>query len=115
SEDVQAYVSRQIDKEPLADDRFREALREFTVDRADVDLARPTESNSGRYWYNLHVVLVMQDRQRMNDLHRLRLLRDRSLQIADKKGYVMRTFALVPDHLHMALRGNIENSPEELA
>src|SRR5207237_8121693 len=49
---VEAYVRNQVPKEALADERFRELLSAFTVVNPDVDLSEPTESNSGRYWYN---------------------------------------------------------------
>ena len=38
--------------------RFCAMLAQFTRTFADVDLAAPTESSRGRYWYNLHVVLI---------------------------------------------------------
>ena len=32
-----------------------------------------------------------------------------------KRGYAISTRSVMPDHLHLALRGNIEQSPEEIA
>ena len=63
---VEAYIQNQVANEPLADEGFREKLA-FTVVNQDVDLSQPIESNSGRYWYNLHVVLVVRERYRMAD------------------------------------------------
>ena len=37
-------------------------LKQFTVVCNDVDLSAPTETSHGRYWYNLHVVLVTTER-----------------------------------------------------
>jgi hypothetical protein len=45
---VEAYVHNQVANESLADERFREMLTVFTVADPQVDLSRPTESNSGR-------------------------------------------------------------------
>lgn len=45
--DVGAYIARQVDKESFADVRFREAMRELTVEQRGVDLAEPTATDSG--------------------------------------------------------------------
>ncbi len=60
--EVEAYIRNQVGEERLADQRFREMLKSFTVVNPLVDLSQPTESNSGRYWYNLHLVLVVAER-----------------------------------------------------
>src|SRR5262249_55487500 len=57
--EVEGYIRNQVANEDLADERFREMLASFTVVDPDVDLSVPTETNSGRYWYNLHLVLVV--------------------------------------------------------
>jgi len=59
---VEAYIRNQVPNEALADDRFREMLTSFTVVNPQVDLSQPSESTSGRYWYNLHLVLVTSER-----------------------------------------------------
>jgi REP element-mobilizing transposase RayT len=112
--DVRRYIGRQVPNEPELDPRLRELLTQFTVDR-DVDLAAPSETLSGRYWYNLHIVLVAQGRHRIVDEGGLALLRDPSFRIAEAKGYVIASLSVMPDHLHVALRGNVEHSPHEIA
>lgn len=114
-DEVEAYIRRQVEKEPLADPRFREFLREFTVVDPQVDLSQPTASNSGRYWYNLHLVLVVVERYRFCDRASLTTLRDWSLRIGRKKGYGISTLSVMPDHVHVAMRGDIAHSPEEIA
>jgi REP element-mobilizing transposase RayT len=37
------------------------------------------------------------------------------LKIAEKKKCIIAKFAIMPDHIHIALRGNIELSPYEIA
>lgn len=113
--DVEAYIARQVDKEPFADVRFRDEMREFTVKVRDVDLAEPTATDSGRYWYNLHIVLVVADRRRVVERHQLTILRDTSLRIACKKGWAVSALSVMPDHLHVALRRAVAQSPEEMA
>jgi REP element-mobilizing transposase RayT len=112
---VEAYIERQAAKEAFADDRFRDKVRGFTVVNRDVDLSRPSESRSGRYWYNLHVVLVTLDRTRFSDNQSLTSIRDTALRVAAKKGYSVSRLSVMPDHLHIALRGDIEHSPQDIA
>jgi REP element-mobilizing transposase RayT len=81
----------------------------------DVNLGQPTKTNSGRYWYNLHLVLVASERFRSDDPATLGKIRDTSLRICIKKGYELSTMAVLPDHLHLAVRGAVEQSPEEIA
>ncbi len=90
-------------------------MEEFTVCCPEVDLKQPSESLHGRYWYNLHVVLVAAKRDRITDRKNLATIRDGCFRIAAKKGHAIARLALVPDHLHLALRGNIEQSPQEIA
>lgn len=114
-EQVEQYIQKQVEKEPLADPRFRELLKEFTLSQCGVDLSRPTETRSGCYWYNLHLVLVTQGRYRCGKRETLERLRGWSLRIAAKKGYAISALSVMPDHMHMALRGNVEHSPEQIA
>jgi len=80
-----------------------------------VALDQPSESNSGRYWYNLHVVLLVADRARFrNEADFIKL--DRALvATATKHQYQLAVRAWMPDHLHVALRSNIADSPAEIA
>lgn len=112
---VEAYFRNQVPKESLADERFRDLLTSCTVVNAQVDLSQPTESNSGRYWYNLHLVLVASGRYRLGEPAALAKIRDTALRICVKKGYAASTLAVLPDHLHLAVRGAIAQSPEEIA
>jgi REP element-mobilizing transposase RayT len=112
---VEAYIRNQVPEEALADERFRAMLTAFTVVNPQVDLSVPTETNSGRYWYNLHLVLVVSERYRIGDPTPLARIRDTALQICAKKGYAASTLAVLPDHLHLAVRGAVGQAPEEIA
>jgi len=115
SDVVEDYIRGQVGKADFADPRFQETMRRFTVVSDDVRLAEPSESNSGRYWYNLHLVLVVADRYRITDPEQLGRLRDAALAVAAEGGHRIAALSVMPDHVHMALRGNIERSPEEIA
>jgi REP element-mobilizing transposase RayT len=112
---VEAYIRDQVRNEALADERFRKMLTAFTVVDPQVDLGQPTESNSGRYWYNLHLVLVASERYRIGEAVILAKIRDTALRVCAKKGYAVSALAVMPDHLHLAVRGDIAQSPEEIA
>jgi REP element-mobilizing transposase RayT len=112
---VEAYIRNQVPHEALADERFREMLTAFTVVNPQVDLSEPTESNSGRYWYNLHLVLVVSERYRIGEAATLAKIREMAFRICVKKGYAASTLAVLPDHLHLAIRGAVIQSPEEIA
>mgnify|MGYP000897751410 CR=1 FL=1 len=80
-----------------------------------VRLQEPTATKRGRYWYDLHLVFVTEQRERFVDdssLQRFKLTCEKNAQ---KKGYLLGSFSVMPDHLHLALRGNVEESPEEIA
>jgi REP element-mobilizing transposase RayT len=112
---VEAYIRDQVPREALADERYRELLTSFTIVNPDVDLSVPTESNSGRYWYNLHLVVVASERYRSGEPATLATVRDTAMRVCAKKGYAASALAVLPDHLHVALRGAVVQSPEEIA
>jgi REP element-mobilizing transposase RayT len=112
---VEAYVRNQVPKAALADEQFRKLLTAFTVVPPQVDLSQPTESRSGRYWYDLHLVLVVSGRYRIGEATTLAKIRDTVFRICAKNGYAASTVAVLPDHLHLAVRGAIRQSPEEIA
>jgi REP element-mobilizing transposase RayT len=113
--DVEGYVRKQVGKERFADPRFEAIMRQFTVTCAEVDLAEPSASASGRYWYNLHVVLVVADRFRITNPEKLGQLRDAAFAVADETASRIAAISVMPDHVHMAVRGNNERSPEQIA
>jgi REP element-mobilizing transposase RayT len=112
---VQSYIEAQVANAGLADPRFEAFLEQFTVVDETVDLSEPTATDSGRYWYNLHMVLVVRDRFRITDANRLGRLRDGALRVAQLKGHRIARLSVMPDHLHAAMRGNISHAPGEIA
>jgi len=112
--DVEKYIREQVSRERFVDRGFEQKLKSYTVVNSHVDLIEPTASARGRYWYNLHLVLVTEGRHRIGNVAQLCLLRDTCEGIAAKKEYSISTLSLMPDHLHVALRGNIEHSPAEI-
>jgi REP element-mobilizing transposase RayT len=112
--DVENYIRDQVQRGDFADPRFAERMKRYTVVRDDVDLAQPFAAERGRYWYNLHLVLTVAGRYRMGEDAALSRLRDEAFVLASRQRYLIKTLSLMPDHIHTALRGNIEQSPLEI-
>jgi REP element-mobilizing transposase RayT len=113
--DVESYIEQQARKERFADPRWAAAVESLAYSDPAVDLGKPTESLSGRYWFNLHVVLVCPRHEPICDWTVMKIIRDTSLRIAGKKGQSISRLSVMPDHLHLALRGKIEESPAQIA
>jgi REP element-mobilizing transposase RayT len=112
---VEAYIESQVDKERFVDWRFSDFLKRFTVRDDSIRLNEPFATNSGRYWYHLHLVLVTDFRMRITDQKSLEKINRTCQAIAKTKGYGISRRSLMPDHLHLSLSGNIEQSPEAIA
>jgi REP element-mobilizing transposase RayT len=113
-EAVERYVRSQVPRAKWAATEFGERMRQFTVVNPKVDLSAPTQTERGMYWYNLHLVLVTIERYQRGDSPWLTKIRDQSLRIAEHKGYPISRLAVMPDHLHVALRGNVADSPQQI-
>jgi REP element-mobilizing transposase RayT len=114
-EDVQEYIRKQVEAEQFVDPKFSELMREFTRVWKDDSSDAPLESASGRYWYRLHIVLVVQSRHRIREQRFLGNAFEVLQTIALDQGYRLGALSVMPDHVHVSLRGRIEESPETIA
>jgi len=112
---VEQYVAAQVAKEHLADPRYADRLKRHAIHQPEVDLSQPAETGSGRYWYNLHLVLVTDGRLRSIGDHVPAKLHGACLAVAAKKGCDLSRVSFMPDHVHAVMRGNAALSPEEIA
>jgi REP element-mobilizing transposase RayT len=112
---IENYIRSQVEKEGFVDKRFEARLKKYTTVSKEVDLTVPTQTYSGRYWYNLHLVLVNHQRLKFTSDDYFSKLQINVNRIARKRHEKISACSLMPDHLHLALRGNIESSPEEIA
>jgi REP element-mobilizing transposase RayT len=64
-ETVLHYIATQIDRADLADPRYVQSLATAAWSDGDVDFSEPLASGHGRYWYNLHLVAVTDERWRV--------------------------------------------------
>jgi len=112
---VEQYLREQLERGEFADPRYRASLAAAAIEDPAVDLAQPVESHSGRYWYNLHVVLTAQDRYRIGREDYLPRLRAATQSWVVGNGCALKALAVMPDHVHAAMRGNISLSPAGMA
>jgi Transposase IS200 like len=112
---VQRYLSLQQVRCDLADPAYRSTLEEFSREYPDVRLDRPSETNSGRYWFNLHIVAVTNERWRMGREDMLPKFARAVGRWATGEGAGVRALAVMPDHIHLALSARPERSPQEVA
>ncbi len=109
---VEHYLARQALKSDYADARFKAFLDRFAVIDHDVRLASPQATEHGRYWCSLHLVLVVQDRRfPMTRDSTFTTVRDECVAIAAAQGHQLAEVAVMPDHVHLALRAHHEQAP----
>ncbi len=113
--DVEAYLERQVAKEQFVDPQFAQRTAELTVVNPAVDLSQPTPRSRGRYWYNLHLVLVVEQHARLESWPVLTGLRAAFLRIADRTGHAVARLSVMLSHLHAALRAEADTAPLEIA
>ncbi len=111
---VEAYVRKQTQKHPCAQPQFQEFLEQIQVVDPQVDLSKAIQSSHGLYWYNLHVVLVNEDRWRIRNKHTLTQVRDCMLHSAKKRLCRVSVLGVLPDHVHVAMGCPFDSSPLEL-
>jgi len=114
SDTVISYVRNQLKHVDLADKRYRDMLADKAIEDKTINLAQPYETNSGRYWYNLHIVFVVANRYRTGSEVILDKMQSACIESAQANNCSLKAVSLMPDHVHIALRGNITMSPQEI-
>jgi REP element-mobilizing transposase RayT len=112
---VERYVKTQLERADLADPKYRQHLQECAWADPDLDLTRPVVTASGRYWYAVHLVLVVADRFRIGAESTAPRISETCRAAARKHGWGMAALSVMPDHLHALIRGTPADSPEAIA
>ena len=112
---VDTYVAGQVQHHLMADERVSKRLEDYKFFDKAIDLAKPTHTSHGIFWHNLHLVLVNAERHRNTDDARLRGLHQMIRSVARKKGYGLSRIGMLADHLHITLRGKLDDSPADIA
>ena len=112
---VEAYVRGQASRSDLADPSLVRLLDAYRIVDPNVTLASPVPTGSGRYWYVLHLVLVVAARDRMGNRETLAALRNMALRLGRAKGIGIADLSFMPDHMHAVVRPPPGMSPEVVA
>ena len=113
-EKLEQYLATQLGHHRMADARVQDRLRRYQIHQRDVDLSQPRRTSHAEYWYNLHIVLVNEGRHMEIRDEILAAFRGMILRASVAKGHALLRAAIVPDHIHLALGGNLQESPEEI-
>jgi REP element-mobilizing transposase RayT len=111
-EKLELYLANQLGHHPMAEPRVQQRLKQYQICRPEVDLSQPSRTSHAVYWYNLHIVIVNDGRYMETRDELLAALRDMILKASQSKGHGLSRAAIVPDHIHLTLRCNLEESPE---
>jgi REP element-mobilizing transposase RayT len=112
---VEFYIEGQLRHHPLADERIAARFAKYQIADETVDLSVAQQSSHALYWHNLHVVLVMRDRDRNSSEETLAAIHLMIRRAAKQKGHRLSRAAILPDHIHMALGAGLKETPEAIA
>jgi REP element-mobilizing transposase RayT len=114
-EAVEGYVADQLGHHRMADRRIQERLARYQIAARGVDLSEPQRTSHGTYWYNLHIVLVHQERWTEVREEMLQRIHDMILKSSEAKAYRLSYGGILADHVHLVSGCPIEVPPDEVA
>jgi REP element-mobilizing transposase RayT len=111
---IQGYIASQLGHHRMADPRVDTLLQRFQLVHPEVDLANPRTTSHGIYWYNLHIVVVHQERWAEVRETVLSGVADMVERVCRARGFLLSRAAIMPDHVHLALGCPIERAPADV-
>jgi REP element-mobilizing transposase RayT len=112
---IEEYVGNQTQHHVYADSDFQCFLESLQIVDRSVDLSRMRKTSHGVYWYNLHLVLVHQERWRDANRSRLIAIREMIQRVIRCKGWLLSRAGILPDHIHLAVGCSFNDAPDEVA
>lgn len=112
---LEAYVAQQIEHHQYADPRFRAKLQRFQIVNPQMDLSKSRASSHALYSFNVHVVLEVQTGGAAYDEPTLQAWHDMIVRASEVKGHRLSRGSVLPDHIHLLLGCQLEESPEQVA
>jgi REP element-mobilizing transposase RayT len=113
-EAVEQYVAGQVEHHPMVDPRVNAMLADMQIRNPSIDLARVRENAHARFWYNLHVCFVNEGRLMEVQREVVERMKEMIVRASVKKGHLLSRGGIVPDHIHLTLGCNLEESPAEV-
>ena len=123
TETVRKYVATQLDRSDLADTRYISQLKALKYSNGNISLNHPQVVTHGRYWINLHIVLVVAGRYRIRGRNLLNQIYQttidwgvETLNHAKIPAFspAIESFSIMPDHVHIVIRAPIDRNPQFL-
>lgn len=111
---IENCIADQVGHHRFADPRACERLEKYQICNESLDLSETRSTSHGRYWYNLHLVIVRRDREAEWDQGRLLATRRMIVAAAHAKRHLLSRASILPDHAHILLGCQIEESPLEV-
>ena len=87
----------------MADPQIQRILADFPFQPPEIDLSLLQRSSHGEYLYNLHVVVVHDERWNEIRRNRLQTTSDMIVRCARAKKHQLSRLALLADHVHLTL------------
>lgn len=109
------YIRQQLDRCDLVDPRYIRDLRKYQWENTDLDLRHPIAASHGRYWYDLHIVMVTNGRHRLSERSLIERLYSSIHAWGHRGPCSLKSISVMPDHLHLAVRGAVFHSPADIA
>jgi REP element-mobilizing transposase RayT len=112
---LDAYVSKQPARHPMADPRVQQLLESLQFIDESVDLTEPRRSSHGQFLNSLQIVLENLDH--LNEVSETILTAMRSMVVryCHLKGHLLARIGLVSNHMHILLGCRVDDSPQEVA
>jgi REP element-mobilizing transposase RayT len=111
---VEGYIGAQLQHHRMADPRVEAMLTTYQFANSECDLGQKRRSSHGEFIYNLHLVVVHQ--QRFVEIREKFFRRSFEMILgnAAKKNHLISRLSLLADHLHWTLGCAIDESPLEV-
>ena len=90
-------------------------MQGYQINNPEVDLSAARQNAHAIYWYKLQVCFVNDGRWREIRHDVLVGMRDMIDRAAGKKGHLLARGGIVPDHVHLTLGCNLDESPADVA
>jgi REP element-mobilizing transposase RayT len=111
-EKLEHYLEGQLEHHP-GEDRW--TLADLQVVRPDVDLSQPRFTAHGRFWSNLHLVIVNDRRWRETCRDKITRVREMLIRAANKNQHLLDRIAILSDHIHLMIGTGVHESPISIA
>lgn len=110
-EKLEGYLASQLEHHPQEDRTTHWMLSDMQMVRPDVDLSQSRFTAHGRFWSNLHLVMVNERRWRETSQQNIAHIRAMLIRAAEKKHHLLSRLAILPDHMHLLLGIGMDESP----